>query len=106
MKIRNGFVSNSSSTSFCICGMVYEGKLPEDIEDLIKSHNNLKSELDPSISTYYDPNCEDVYVGIDIENMESFETRSEFEQRCKRILQNVFPELKGVYFHYDGWYNG
>ena len=105
MKIRRGFVSNSSSTSFCICGMLYDSELPEEIMNLIESYNSLKSELDPRISTYHDNDTKETYVGIDIENMENWESRREFVERCLIILKRVFPQIKEVYFHYGGWYS-
>ena len=102
MKTRNGFISNSSSTSFCICGYYLE-KDYFDIDDNPNLHKL-------GIESYHSPNDDDAgYIGISIDKMEDSETLSDFKERCGNILK----ELDSEYFQnckpniiYDGWYDG
>jgi len=51
MKIRNGFVSNSSSSSFCIYGIVKED---DEIEDILKAKGVTEEELSDGAREYMD----------------------------------------------------
>lgn len=101
MKTRSGFVSNSSATSFCICG-IYEDmdKLRElfGVEDLY--------ELPVCVyNQYYD---DWAYVGIDISSMKQDETRAEFESRAQKTLEELTDgkKIHKVRFITDGWHDG
>jgi len=80
MKIRTGYVSNSSSSSFCVseCYMGIDGSSP--------SYKSIKYDGDiwTNLSWFVG---EDNVIGIDIENMNDEETKNDFRHR-------VFIELK------------
>ena len=92
MKIRNGFVSNSSTTSFCVMGICGENK-----DNHLCSGNLLVS--------YGYPCGDTLYVGVPIEKMEEDETLGQFRERVKQIFlakdMDCEPQLLT-----DGWYDG
>lgn len=81
MKIRNGFVSNSSSVSFCI----YGARLPSDLS---KDIRNLR---DYNLDDFYGE-FDDVYLGQDYTSMNEDETRREFEERIEKSLKDLFKD--------------
>jgi hypothetical protein len=105
MKIRQGFVSNSSSSSFCIYGTYLDNS---NICDLFVNANLSTRELiEDAFNTYKfqeivfknkklkeitflpDENGI-VYIGIPIENMKEDETKREFKNRSQKMLDDVF----------------
>jgi hypothetical protein len=101
MKIRNGFVSNSSSSSFCLVGVSREF---EDIDNLINDNETLLKEefqveeldfddskyeyfeflenrVKNSVESQVDWECEAFYCGTDIDKMQDHETLLEFKTR-------------------------
>lgn len=98
MKKRLGFVSNSSSTSFCIAGYY------TDKEELMKKIN--ETDLPKEISTY-SPDEYSFYIGLDIEEMKEDETKKEFCDRATKMIKDLFPELDGrASIAHFGWYDG
>jgi hypothetical protein len=95
MKIRKGFVSNSSSSSFCILGVQRDcGSLKgTDLE----SHSG--------IGEY----CEDDrFVGLPPTDMKDSETLLEFKNRVVAQLASVGIEARAenLNWYIDGGYNG
>lgn len=74
MKVRNGFVSNSSTTSFCI----YGAAITKDIADKIKA---AKSDLD--IHRCFDA----IYAGIEWCAIGDNETGLQFKNRIAEELK-------------------
>lgn len=66
MKIRNGFVSNSSSSSFIINSELHPEITPEFIKDSIKkiiiANKQFLGELDESLVDNIDINVDDKYI--------------------------------------------
>ncbi|MCK9596308.1 hypothetical protein M0R19_03950 [Candidatus Pacearchaeota archaeon] len=97
MKVRKGFVSNSSTTSFCIYGiyapfdeMFLTNKEDEyDEEDEVERIYDICDEH--GISFERTPNDNYYYVGLDIRKMKKEETLKEFQDKTQKLLKELFP---------------
>ena len=99
MKLRLGFVSNSSNTSFCIMGAALFHQEEDEIREQIKTYG-----LDKTIDvnyTEYGGMC----IGLEIEKMQEDETLGQFRSRAKLLLEKLGisenPEII-----VEGYYNG
>jgi len=95
MKIRQGFVSNSNSTSFTIFGISSkESEFDERVEELAQEKGLILKEL--GVCFFYgDPNNypSSVYLGQEYCNMKDNETKNEFE---KRIQMNIDIDINSL----------
>lgn len=83
MKLRKGYVSNSSTTSFCIFG----ARLPDDISSKYEVLEEEKTDL----SIHYGE-IGDVYVGESYENMDDSQTKKQFEEEILAKLKELFGD--------------
>lgn len=98
MKVRSGFVSNSSSSSFLIYGAKFE-KAPERV----------KQEDVGSLGIEHgDPDWDDTkYVGLSWSAIKDDETGAQFKSRIENELKKLFPDEKlDIGTWEDAWYNG
>lgn len=126
MKIRQGFVSNSSSTSFCMYG-VY---LTRDQLDAILKYHNLEVTGDGSgedcelllkrdsgrndghLGYWTGPDGDDgVYIGESWPNMRDDETKKQFQARIELGIQALggtagLPEKIVCATHEESWRDG
>jgi adenylate cyclase class IV len=105
MKIRNGFVSNSSSSSFVIYGKAFER---EELEDVIIQLKNLPTNyftdneeednyyellddiLSEEFTWHIDENDDSTtYVGIELIEINEDETLRQFRARVKETFKKV-----------------
>lgn len=98
MKIRNGFVSNSSSSSFCIFGAVVDEKGYEQIEKEV-SDAGLYYNWGPEFS-------EGVYVGREWSKIGDDETGQQFKDSVEEDLERIFGKPLKCSTHEQGWYDG
>lgn len=100
MKVRKGFVSNSSSSSFCVVGKQYNE------EDYEKIFNDLdwESPIYGVRITEYDPYT----VGLSINKMKDEETLAEFKKRAYEEIHKIDKDIKleEISIHTDGGYDG
>lgn len=99
MKVRKGFVSNSSSSSFCIVGVQYS---EEDIEKLYDQFTN--ANLWPERIGDYGPYT----VGLSIEKMLDTETLGDFKKRSYETIKKVDNNIMidDIAIHIDGGFDG
>ena len=97
MKVRTGFVSNSSSVSFVIYGAYFEaedGKIKE------KGHAC-------DLGVFY-AQWDGMYVGEEWCNIKDDETSNEFKRRIKEKIRTVFGDsvAESCETHKEGYYDG
>ena len=111
MKTRLGFVSNSSSSSFLIAGIIID-EIPKEFEDdydwLEHMQKNHKEFADFEMHYPYDDGgC---YIGISYDKIEMDETKRAFLNRvqtgCNIICNNFKIEPKIVETLEAAWMNG
>ena len=110
MKFRDGFVSNSSSSSFCIYGF----QLDED-------SYALREKIDKWITTNVGnnvwtvsggPGGYSIYCGRDFSTIKDDETGAQFKQSVQDVVLKMTAELglpedcKKLSTFEEGWYDG
>ena len=95
MKIRNGFVSNSSSTSFCIYGAKVEAELDKKLPEGLHYH-------------YGDPNYEPqaIYIGREWSSIGDQETGFQFKQSVEHALEALTGSSHPCSTIEESYYNG
>jgi len=121
MKIRSGFVSNSSTTSFCVFGVGLESKEVKNLRTFFEETDKITAFDGMDICELYDvldekfkkiglslESHEDYYfwLGATPEQMGQDETRREFEKRITEKLSGILgKDLECDWITY-GWYDG
>lgn len=109
MKIRTGFVSNSSSSSFAIFGIeessstlaeylaamsvkpvLPEGVEPEDVEEDEIDSYQVKELIEEKGLACYDDDSGTLYVGLDFDSLGDDETKNQFKARIAAKLKEIF----------------
>jgi len=106
MKVRNGWVSNSSTTSFCMFGTYYEYSRDDD-DDV---YDSWLDKIDELCSKYGLNYCNDyesnmIFIGLNPEQLKDDETGAQFKQRAKDSIDKLFAEIN-VIPNQLGWESG
>ena len=112
-KIRTDFVTNSSSTSYCIVGVKVcdKVKIPEEArekEDFYADEYYQKDGVD--FGSIGDEPEEYGVLGLDIGRLEGDETLDQFRARALNAIRKAFPNddvmIGDISIHVDGGYDG
>ena len=104
MKIRQSFVSNSSSCSFTLYGVsMYDDK----VKEMFNVDDPYELERDGLEVWNRDCYCA-YYIGMPISAMEDDETKAEFMKRAESKLRELVTDNKEITcgWHSEGWYDG
>jgi hypothetical protein len=112
MKIRNGFVSNSSTSSFCIYGIcatdLKDFKTPEYDEDGEAVDEDSTLDKLTAVDTRFEVhNMDDNrYYGISFTAIKDDETGAQFKQTVQDAITKVFGPNAKCGVQSEAWYNG
>jgi hypothetical protein len=101
MKTRQGFVSNSSTSSFCIYGVDIGGNIPENALEIIKNSEGAKEKLDKKIADYSSRKNNSEYgeqilkVCVALRNLDDPNVFAEDKKRgCEHDIVPDLPDAK------------
>ncbi len=104
MKIRNGFVSNSSSSNFCILGIEVDNKTYSKVSAICPSEKT-----PDSLDSRRGISCEDFYfIGYCPDKMRDDETLSQFKDRIitEASKIGITIDKNQIDWYIDGGHNG
>ena len=120
MKIRNGFVSNSSSSSFMIFGICFdsstdvfkEAKIEHDEDnddtDVMTILENEITKRGLNLEVQYAGDSDYVYIGRSWDEVGDNETGLQFKESIAADIKKLFPKVnikKQVGTHSETYYN-
>lgn len=107
MKIRQGFVSNSSSTSFCIYGVHTDDPTERGLNEDASIYDELSDKAEKVGLTL--EVCDDsAYLGLNYTDIKDDETGAQFKDRAKKLIEQTIPKNDGLEFdtYEECWQDG
>jgi len=95
MKIRCGFVSNSSSSSFLIYGAALENSQTyfKDEESVLDLLYTAVEEVGQQVCVNHPPEDDYVYIGISWSQVKDDETGAQFKARVEKAVAEVITKV-------------
>jgi len=107
MKIRTGFVSNSSSSSFLIYGVCLSHS---EVDDALNEEDASVWDLAESLPKGFEcnepPDYESIYIGASWDTVRDDETGAQFKARVEKVLAEKFGKELTFGTFSEAWYNG
>lgn len=103
MKVRVGFVSNSSSSSFLIYGAEISRSSfsdPELYEKIIEE----EVKVPKPVSLVYGPDCK--YIGRSLSSIGDDETGRQFKESVEKAIEQIAGKKLPCFIHQEAWYDG
>lgn len=106
MKLRTGFVSNSSSSSFCILGVIIPSEIITELTEKGSDIYELEEKTDLDVAEGLDVYSGEHFIGLTPDAMADDETLLEFKERILKKLKklNLTVTLKDIQWYADGGY--
>ena len=104
MKIRHGFVSNSSTTSFCIYGVYVDAFDFEDEGQEMPSLEYMANKL--GLFSIEIPDGNDWYIGREWASIKDDETGRQFKEDTQKKIDQLPIKNKQCETFNEGWYDG
>jgi hypothetical protein len=103
VKLRKGFVSNSSSTSFCIIGKYFNNKL-------IQQNDKIKKTMwgDPEDFDFHsDQDGDGIYIGISAYGWAKLDINyTELVKKIEKMFEEAGLPNDKIEIMTDGWFDG
>lgn len=107
MKIRTGFVSNSSSSSFCVFGTYINRDIVGfDFSSLNEDDQKVLEDANIDSFGSPDPYDESTMVGRSLTTIQDDETGAQFKSKTLKAMKQVFGNRVNCSICQEGWYDG